>query len=116
MQQAVDDEFTGTAFTRKFKKATVTYNSSTLTSDLKMIGNQSVNLDYLSSAKVCQFNFQIYEVSSTLTKLVTRANYTDRHNVLTQENKQISIVYLILIFLKPEIKSELLLQISILHG
>jgi len=82
MQQAVDLEFKGSTFNSKFKKDQMIFNSDPLAQNLLMIGNQSINLDYFSTANVCQFNFQIYEVSSTQTKLVTRANYTDRNNAI----------------------------------
>jgi predicted acyl esterase len=81
MTTAVDDEFTGTSFNSQFKKATLIYQTPALTSDVKLIGTPQIGLDYLSNATECQFNFQIYEVSGTKTKLVTRVNYTDRRNI-----------------------------------
>ncbi|MCX6164902.1 MAG: alpha/beta fold hydrolase, partial [Ignavibacteriae bacterium] len=81
METAVNEEFKGTAFTNNFKKATLTYNSSVLTQDIKMVGTPQIRLDYSSSTTECQFNFQIYEVSGTKAKLVTRINYTDRKNI-----------------------------------
>jgi predicted acyl esterase len=80
MQAAVDDEFTGTNFTSRFKKATITYNSPVLAQDIQMIGTPQIRFDYQSNATECQFNFQVYEVSGTAAKLVTRINYTDRYN------------------------------------
>jgi len=79
MAQAINYEFTGSSFTRKFTKATLTFNSDPLTQNVKMIGTPTINLDYISNAKPCQFNFQIYEVNSTGAKLIERINYTDRH-------------------------------------
>jgi predicted acyl esterase len=78
MTQAVQAQFTGTAFTNKFKKATLTFTSDALTSNTQMTGTPTINLDYASSANLCQFNFQIYEVTGTTAKLVNRINYTDR--------------------------------------
>jgi predicted acyl esterase len=78
MTQAVQYEFTGTSFTNKFKKATLTFTSPALTQKTIMTGIPSVNLDYSSSANLCQFNFQIYEVNGTTSKLINRINYTDR--------------------------------------
>lgn len=78
MQQAVDYEFTGSTFTTKFKKATLTFTSDALTTNLQMTGTPSINLDYSSNVNLCQFNFQIYEVNGTTAKLVNRINYTDR--------------------------------------
>jgi predicted acyl esterase len=87
MQTAVNEEFTGTAFRNSFKKATRVYQTPVLTQDVKMLGTPQVGLEYLSNAAECQFNFQIYEVSGTRTKLVTRVNYTDRKNIInTRKN------------------------------
>lgn len=81
MQEAVNEEFTGTAFTNKFKKNTRVFTTSTLTADLKWLGTPKINLDYLSSASTfTQYNFQVYEVlPSGIQKLVNRLNYTDRN-------------------------------------
>ena len=81
MQEAVNEEFTGTTFTSKFKKNTATFTTSTLTSDLKWLGTPKLNLDYLSTASTfTQYNFQVYEVMpSGKQKLVNRLNYTDRN-------------------------------------
>jgi predicted acyl esterase len=79
MTQALDEEFKGSSFTNKFKKASLTFDSDPLTQNMKMIGTPSINLDYISNVSPCQFNFQIYEVNSTKAKLITRVNYTDRH-------------------------------------
>ena len=80
MQQAVDYAFTGTNFNNAFTKAQLIFDSDPLPSDVKMIGNQLFNIDYVSNVYECQFNFQIYEVSGATVKLVTRANFTDWHN------------------------------------
>ena len=82
MQTAVNDEFTGTTFKNQFKKATLNFQTAALTQDVRMLGTPQIGLDYSSNATECQFNFQIYEVSSTKTKLVTRVNYTDRKNTV----------------------------------
>ena len=80
MQQAVDYAFKGTYFNNRFKKTQLIFDSDPLTANLKMVGNQLVNLDYSSNVYESQFNFQIYELSGSTTKLVTRVNYTDWHN------------------------------------
>ncbi len=80
MQQAVDYAFKGTYFNSRFTKAQLVFDSDILPSDVKMIGNQLFNINYTSNVNVCQFNFQIYDVSGATVKLVTRANYTDWHN------------------------------------
>lgn len=81
MQEAVNEEFTGTAFTNKFKKNTVSFTTSALTSDKKWVGIPKVNLDYLSTAATfTQYNFQVLEVLPNGTeKLINRINYTDRN-------------------------------------
>jgi predicted acyl esterase len=81
MQTAVDMAFKGTQFNNKFKKAQLIFDSNPLTQDLKMFGDQYINLDYSSNVYKCQFNFQIYEVNNSTQKLVTRANYTNWHNI-----------------------------------
>jgi predicted acyl esterase len=78
MEQAVNSEFTGTEFTSKFKKASLTYTSDALAKNTQMTGLPTINLDYASNANLCQFNFQIYEVMGTTVKLINRINYTDR--------------------------------------
>jgi hypothetical protein len=45
------------------------------------MGVPVINLDYSSNSAICQFNFQVYDVKGTASKLVTRINYTDRHNI-----------------------------------
>jgi predicted acyl esterase len=82
MQQAVTWEFKGSQFNSRFKKSQLTYDSPVLAADTKLLGTPSVNLDYSSNMKTSQFNYQIYEVSGTLSKLVTRINYTDRKNIV----------------------------------
>lgn len=89
MEQAVLWEFTGTSFTNKFKKASLTFTSDALTQDLQMIGTPTLKLDYASNANVCQYNFQIYEVKGTTTKLVTRINYTDRAYTTNQRKNKL---------------------------
>jgi len=89
MQNAVNEEFTGTTFNSRFKKASLTYQTTALTQDFKMIGTPQIGLDYLSSATECQFNFQIYEVSGTTSKLVTRVNYTDRKNIVNSRKNTV---------------------------
>ena len=81
MQEAVNEEFTGTTFTSKFKKNSVSFTSAALTSDKKWLGTPKVNLDYLSSASTfTQYNLQVLEVlPSGKEKLINRINYTDRN-------------------------------------
>lgn len=79
LQQAVYDEFSGTNFNNAFKKQSIYFETTPLTSNVKMIGTPSLVMKYLASANICQYNFQIYEVKANGEKgLVTRINYTDR--------------------------------------
>jgi predicted acyl esterase len=81
MQQAVDAEFTGTSFNKKFKVSTITFNTDPLTKDLKWLGTPNINLTYSSNGAVfCQYNFQIYEVTPDgKSYFVNRINYTNRN-------------------------------------
>jgi len=81
MQEAVNEEFKGYVFNSKFKKTSITFNSSVLSSDLKWLGTPKINLNYYSSAKTfVQYNFQVYEVKPDGSqKLINRINYTDRN-------------------------------------
>lgn len=81
LQQAVNDEFTGSNFNSKFKKDSVKFLSSALTANVEWTGTPIVRLDYKSAASTfCQFNYQIYEVLPDGTRrFVNRANFTDRN-------------------------------------
>lgn len=87
MTQAVDEEFTGRTFDRKFKKANLVFETGKLTSSLQLTGTPVVKIQYQSSASTfCQFNYQIYEVKSDGTsRFITRANFTDRDYVRNQK-------------------------------
>ncbi|MCX6164495.1 MAG: hypothetical protein NTU73_06480, partial [Ignavibacteriae bacterium] len=89
MIQAVDYEFTGSAFTSKFTKSTLTFTSDALTQNLQMTGTPSINLDYASNVNICQYNFQIYEVMGTTVKMVNRINYTDRAYTTNQRRSRL---------------------------
>ena len=80
MSEAIDSEFKGNAFTSKFMKRSLIFDSDILTTDYALAGTPKVNLNYMSDARVCQYNFQIWEVKPTnSSKFVTRINFTDRH-------------------------------------
>ncbi len=83
MQDAVYEEFTGTAFDSKFTKHSLSFETTALTAPTVMTGTPKVNVQYQSSASTfCQFNYQIYEVASNgETRFITRANYMDRNYV-----------------------------------
>ncbi len=77
--QAIWDEFKGTNFTNKFKIASKLFTSTALTQDLKMVGIPKIQLRYMSSAALPQYNFQIFEVTPDGKQyFVSRLNYTDR--------------------------------------
>ena len=80
MIEAIQDRFRGPDFDSKFTKHSIVFDSEPLTSDYLMAGTPKLNLTYASDARVCQYNFQIWEVGSNKeSKLITRINYTDRH-------------------------------------
>ncbi len=81
MEEAVNEEFTGTTFNGKFKKRSINFTTPVLINNLKWLGTPKINLDYLSTAsQFTQYNFQVYEVlPSGKEKLVNRINYTDRN-------------------------------------
>ena len=80
MQTAVDEEFTGATFNAQFTKSQIIFTSPVLANNTRMTGTPTINLDYSSNMNRSQFDFQIYEVQGTQQKMVTRVNYTDRHN------------------------------------
>jgi predicted acyl esterase len=86
MKDAVDNAFTGTFFNNHFSKSQLVFDSSPITRDIKMIGNQTMSLDFSSNVNKYQFNIQIYDVQNTTSKLVTRANYTGWHNIPNSRN------------------------------
>jgi predicted acyl esterase len=92
MEQIVADEFAGSRFNSKFDKETIEYTSSPLTAGMKMLGAPTLSLDYFTTSNVCQFNFQIYEVSATgQSKFISSINYTDRNiNPLARKQKIIT--------------------------
>jgi hypothetical protein len=81
MQQALDDEFTGTDFNSKFKVNSFYFESDPLTSNMQWLGAPKINLDYSATGNTfCQFNFQVYDVKPDGTaEFVNRINYTDRN-------------------------------------
>ena len=83
LQDAVYSEFKGTDFDKKFKRDSISFITSPLTSSLEWTGTPVIRIDYKSSASTfCQFNYQIYEVlASGEKRFINRANYTDRNYV-----------------------------------
>jgi predicted acyl esterase len=80
MEQAVYDEFRGTSFNSKFKKANLVFTSDALTQNMEITGVPKVNVQYQSnSTTFVQLNYQLYEVLPNGTsRFISRANYTDR--------------------------------------
>jgi predicted acyl esterase len=83
MKRAVDEEFKGRYFNRRFKKAELKYVSGPLPYSYKWLGTPVINMQYRSTCNVfCQYNFQIYEITPDGKEyFITRVNYTDRNYV-----------------------------------
>jgi predicted acyl esterase len=91
MRQAVSMNFTGPEFDSMFQKSQLIFETNPLNQDLKFIGTPELFIDYESNTGISQFNYQVFEVSSTKAKLITRVNYTDRHNIInTRKNINVS--------------------------
>ncbi|MCC7159313.1 MAG: T9SS type A sorting domain-containing protein [Ignavibacteria bacterium] len=82
LQQAVNDEFTGSNFNNKFKVHKVNFETAPLAANTEMTGTPTIKMDYIAISKpFAQFNFQVYEVfPNGQAKFVTRLNYMDRNN------------------------------------
>ena len=89
MKEAVNSSFTGYAFKSKFNKTYIYFETEPLENNIQFIGTPSLNLVYSSTADICQFNFQIWEVQPDgKMNFVTRINFTDRyyfHNLIKQK-------------------------------
>ncbi len=80
MQQAINTSFRGEFFNKRFSKNTLVFETDPLPNDYQLIGTPKIQLFYSSTADVCQYNVQIWEVKpGSDTSFVTRINYTDRH-------------------------------------
>lgn len=79
--QAVYDKFTGYSFESHFTKNTISFTSEPLEKETILAGTPQVKLYYSSDARVCQYNFQIWEASAEGSEnFITSVNYTDRYN------------------------------------
>ena len=88
MKEAVNYEFTGSVFKSKFRRDSIYFETHTLDWNYNMIGIPKLNLAFSSNAKVCQFNFQIWEVfPDNSMKFVTSINHTDRNNIPHSKNE-----------------------------
>ncbi|MBE2256219.1 MAG: T9SS type A sorting domain-containing protein [Ignavibacteria bacterium] len=81
MTDLVWNDFRGTLFNTLFSKKEVKFISTqAFTAPTRMVGTPVVKLTYSSNVDICQYNFQIYEITSTGdTGFVSRINYTDRY-------------------------------------
>ncbi|MCX6165868.1 MAG: alpha/beta fold hydrolase [Ignavibacteriae bacterium] len=88
MAEAVNREFTGAVFNSKFGKTQLIFDTKPLLSDTRMVGTPFVNIHYMPSTTIAQFNLQIWEIQPNgAGELITRANYTERNitpNVIRQ--------------------------------
>ena len=90
MRQAINVSFKGELFNSAFKKDIREFETDPLTTELQFTGVPKLHLYYSSTAEVCQYNLQIWEVTPRgESYFVTRINYTDRHYVPGQIKNQI---------------------------
>ena len=81
MQQAINTSFRGEFYNKRFSKNTLVFETEPLPNDYQLIGAPKIHLFYSSTADVCQYNVQIWEIKpGAETSFVTRINYTNRHN------------------------------------
>jgi predicted acyl esterase len=89
LRDAVKSGFTGDEFNSKFVKTLIYFETEPLENNILLTGTPMLNLVYASTANICQYNFQIWEVKPNgEMNFVTRINYTDRHylrNFVTQK-------------------------------
>jgi hypothetical protein len=80
MEYLVNTEFRGPLFDAKFRKQELIFETNPLTQEATMAGTPYAGLYYSSTANLCQYNMQIWEIRSNgQEKLVTRINWTDRN-------------------------------------
>jgi predicted acyl esterase len=76
---AINYGFTG-SFDNKFRKDEVKFDTAPLEKDTRMAGTPRAMIYYSSDADICQYNFQIWEISADGSEdFVTSINYTDRN-------------------------------------
>ncbi|MBI5402333.1 MAG: prolyl oligopeptidase family serine peptidase [Ignavibacteriae bacterium] len=81
MIESVNTEFNGESFWKKFTKTNIIFESEPLEWNYNALGIPKVHLVYKSDRKVCQYNFQIYEIHKDgTTKLISSINFTDRNS------------------------------------
>ncbi len=80
MKYAVKSGFTGEEFNSRFIKTLMYFETEPLNNNILLAGTPMLNLIYSSTANICQYNFQIWEVKPNgEMNFVTRINFTDRH-------------------------------------
>lgn len=85
MEYLVNTEFRGPLFEAKFRKQELSFETNPLTQPATMAGTPYAGIYYSSTANLCQYNMQIWEVQANGNeKLVTRINWTDRSYVPNQ--------------------------------
>jgi ABC-2 type transport system ATP-binding protein len=92
MESALSSNFTGYEFNSKFLKNYIYFETEPLENNLQMTGMPKINLHYSSTADICQYNFQIWEVNPDGNmNFVTRINFTDRN--YTKNSKKLQSFY-----------------------
>jgi predicted acyl esterase len=82
MQEAINTSFKEPFYSSRFSKNTLEFDSNPLVTDIQFTGIPILRLFYSSTADLCQYNAQIWEVKpSGESHFVTRINYTDRHYI-----------------------------------
>ncbi len=80
LKDAIKSGFTGYEFSSKFVKTLIYFETDPLDNNILLAGTPTLNLVYASTANICQYNFQIWEVKPNgEMNFVTRINFTDRH-------------------------------------
>ncbi len=86
----VYEKFTGSKFESHFTKNTLSFSSGTLDKETILAGTPQVKLYYSSNARMCQYNFQIWEVGPDGSEnFVASINYTDRHNTPNHQKEEL---------------------------
>ncbi len=89
MEYLVNTEFRGPLFDAKFQKRELIFETNPLTQNATMAGTPYAGIYYSSTANLCQYNIQIWEIqASGNEKLVTRINWTDRNYTPNQSREK----------------------------
>lgn len=89
MEYLVNTEFRGSLFEAKFRKQELIFETNPLTQNATMAGTPFAGIYYSSTANLCQYNIQIWEVQANGNeKLVTRINWTDRNYTPNQAREK----------------------------